>query len=143
MAVSVLFVASTLVAVGIVVDDIYGPVDERVFADAALAASVVARRGDRARRVAGPTGEVRVGAVHRRSPSSPILDLEMWDRGLDGRGWLATGIASGGVDFIYVEPPVIGRLLWIVGSRRPHRRSGLHDHELVPHQTRWSRSAWW
>ena len=44
-----------------------------------------------------------------------ILDLEMWDRGLDGRGWLATGFASGGVDFIYVEPPVFGRLLWISG----------------------------
>ena len=114
IAVSTLFVTSTLVAVAIAVDSIYGPVDERVFADAALAAVLL------------PAGAIALGVFLGRRVKfalAPfiaiaviaILDLEMWDRGLDGRGWLATGIASGGVDFIYVEPPVLGRLLWVSG----------------------------
>ncbi len=114
VVVSTVFVTSTLVAVAIFVDTIYGPVDERVFADAAIAALLL------------PAGAVALGVFLGRRVKfalAPfialaviaILNLEMWDRGLDGRGWLATGIASGGVDFIYVAPPVIGRLIWISG----------------------------
>ena len=114
IALSTLFVTSTLVAVAIFVDSIYGPVDERVFADAALAAWLL------------PAGAIALGVFLGRRVKfalAPfvaiaviaILDLEMWDRGLDDRGWLATGVASGGVDFIYVAPPMIGRLLWVSG----------------------------
>ena len=114
IAVSTLFVASTLIAVAISVDTIYGPVDERVFTDAALAAVLL------------PAGAIALGVFlgrRVRFALAPfiaiaviaILNLEMWDRGLDGRGWLATGIASGGIDFIYVDPPVIGRLVWASG----------------------------
>lgn len=114
IAVSTLFVTSTLLAVSVVVDDIYGPVDRRVFADAAIAGVLL------------PAGAIGLGVFlgrRVRFALAPfivlaviaILDLEMWDRGLDGRGWLATGIASGGIDFIYVEPPVIGRLVWFSG----------------------------
>ena len=111
---SVLFVSATLVAASIVLDDIYGPVDERVLTDTAIAGVLL------------PAGAIALGVLlgrRARFALAPfiavaciaILDLEMWDRGLDGRGWLATGIASGGVDFIYFQPPGIGRLTWFLG----------------------------
>lgn len=114
MFASTLFVVSTLAAVAVFVDTIYGPIDDRVYSDAATAALLL------------PAGAVALGVFlgrRVRFALAPfvaialiaVLDLEMWDRGLDGRGWLATGVASGGVDFIYFEPPVVGRLLWVSG----------------------------
>jgi hypothetical protein len=114
IAAATVFVTITLVGAAFALDNIYGPVDERVLADAALAGLLL------------PAGATALGVLlgrRVRFALAPfvalaviaLLNLEMWDRGLDGRGWLATGIPSGKVDFIYLEPPVAGRLLWIAG----------------------------
>ncbi len=114
VAVGAAFVLVTLVGAAIALDHIYGPIDDRVVADAAIAGLVL------------PAGATALGVCLGRRvkfalapfvvlPVIALLDLEMWDRGYDGRGWLATGLPSGQVDFVYLEPPVAGRLLWLGG----------------------------
>lgn len=43
-----------------------------------------------------------------------IVNLEFWDEP-DGRGWLATGLPSPANDLVYMDPPNLGRLAWLVG----------------------------
>ena len=114
VVVAAVFVITTLAGAAIALDHIYGPFDERVVGDAVLAGLLL------------PAGATALGVLLGRRarfalapfvvlPVIALLDLEMWDRGYDGRGWLATGLPSGKVDFIYLAPPVAGRLLWIGG----------------------------
>lgn len=113
VAVATTFVAVTLTGASIVLERIYGPVDARVATDVVIAAVLL------------PAGATAFGVLlGRRFPHQiapiialaviAIVNLEFWDEP-DGRGWLATGLPSGVNDLVYVDPPVLGRLAWIVG----------------------------
>lgn len=112
--VGAIFVTGTLVGAAVILDHIYGPIDDRVAGDVLMAAVLL------------PAGAVALGVLLGRRVKFALapyvalaliatLNIEMAGRGLDGRGWLATGIPSISVDIIYFEPPVAGRLLWVAG----------------------------
>ncbi len=114
VVVGAVFVLGTLVGAAVVLDNIYGPIDDRVVGDVFMAAVLL------------PAGAVALGVLLGRRAKfalAPyialaviaILNIEMTGRGLDGRGWLSTGIPSISADIIYFEPPVVGRLLWVAG----------------------------
>lgn len=114
VVVATVFVVATLIGAAVALDFIYGPIDERVAAEALIAAVLL------------PAGAVTLGVILGRKLSFALtpfivlavialLNIEMVDRGLDGRGWLTTGMASGKADLVYFEPPSIGRVIWFVG----------------------------
>ena len=113
VAAATTFVAVTLIGASIVLDRIYGPADARVATDVVIAAVLL------------PAGAAALGVVlGRRLPHQiapiialaviAIVNLEFWDEP-DGRGWLATGVPSSVNDLVYVDPPLLGRIAWIVG----------------------------
>ena len=114
VVVGTIFVVATLLAAGISLDNIYGPIDRRVVADAVLAGVLL------------PAGAVALGVLLGRRFTFALvpfvaiavvalLNLEFWDDVAAGRGWLASGLTSEGLDFIYLEPPIAGRILWFTG----------------------------
>jgi hypothetical protein len=114
IAVATVFVVATMAGAAVKLDHIYGPLDGRVVSDAVIAALLL------------PAGATALGVLLGRRWTFALtpflvlavialLNIEMADRGLDGRGWLTTGIASGQVDLVYYEPPWLGRLIWFVG----------------------------
>ena len=114
VVIAAVYVLATLVAAGIVLDNIYGPIDRRVVADAVLAGLLL------------PAGAVALGALLGRRFAFALvpfvaialvalLNLEFWDDVAAGRGWLASGLTSDGPDLIYYDPPLAGRLFWFLG----------------------------
>lgn len=113
VAVATTFVAVTLIGASIAFDHIYGPIDARVGTDVMIAAVLL------------PVGATALGVVlGRRLPYQvapiialamiAIVNLALWSEP-DGRGWLATGVPTPASDLVYVAPPLLGRLAWIVG----------------------------
>lgn len=113
VAVATVFVAVSLLGASIAVDDIYGPIDARVAIDVAIACALL------------PLGATALGVLlGRRFPQQivpiiaiaviAIVNLEFWDEP-DGRVWLATGLPSPVNDFVYIDPPNLGRVAWLVG----------------------------
>jgi hypothetical protein len=113
VAVATAFVVVSLVGASIALDHIYGPIDSRVATDVVIACILL------------PIGATALGVLlGRRLPSQivpvvalaaiAIVNLEFWDEP-DGRGWLATGVPSPPNDLVYLDPPDLGRLAWLVG----------------------------
>lgn len=113
VAAAVVWASIVLVGTSVALDDIYGPFDDRVLVDLAIAVMLL------------PTGATALGVLlGRRAPfvltpflvvgAIALVNLELWDEP-DGRGWLSTGRPSNPADGVFLEPPQLGRLAWLVG----------------------------
>ena len=114
MAVAVIWAAITLGGAGVVFHNLYGPVDERVIVDVVIAAVLL------------PLGATALGVLLGRwvrfalAPLAAVVAilialLAIADRGFQSYGFLGTALLYEEVDPIFLEPPAVGRLLWITG----------------------------
>lgn len=113
VAVATAFVTISLVGASFALDHIYGPFDARAVTDVVVACLLL------------PIGATALGVLLGRRFTAQIapivalaaialLNLEFWDE-TDGRVWLATGLPSPPNDLVYYQPPMLGRLVWLVG----------------------------